>query len=424
MSKTDYYTQAARAQYREYERAQKEQMREYNRQQREIQKEANRQEKAYNREVNKLQKAEQKRIERGQAVLQSVQGGSLTTNDLIVLGFNANIIKAASAVISYMSNYGVNKFDHLTIAKCLYDIYRIDVTNQVNTVGIVMYLIKVKRTQLDKELAFALRKVRSAKEFDSNDAEILHATDVLVRHYIYIYKHFGVGRNKISNRELIKPISLNRLTKLVMVDGIQNSIFDIYNSSRYMNLNDKVYIMIDNNGTNTTIKTNRMPVLGYGIRPKVDGVGEIKTINVKSYDNSGNFKTEQAKVVSINNKYVRMLNRYAIYVSTRKPGSHCGMVEIICAGGTRIYVYADICNDRDIANKSDTGARIYDYGYFEKDLQKKLYNICSRVNKQYGGVLFVRFKPVEQFKTKLIPIQYKQDIIRSEIMKQDVEEVY
>ncbi len=435
MNQNSYYMKEMNRQQKELERMQKAQVREYNRQQREIQREDNRQQKAYIREVNRQQKeyerevnrynkAEQKRQEKGQAVIQSVSGNTLSVNDLIVLGFNNNIISAADNVIGYLAKHGVNKFDFNTIGISLHNLYGIDVNTQVNLVGFVMYLIKVKRTQANKELSVALNKVRSAKEFDSYDSEVLHSVDVLVRHYNYIYKHFGVGRNKISNRELFKPVNMSRLNKLVMVDGITDKLFSIYNSSRYMELKDKCYIMVDNNGTNTTIKTNRMPVVPYGVKPKVDGVGEVKTININRYNDAGELQTESTRVVAINNKYVRMLNRFAIFVSTRKPGSHCGMVEIICAGGTRIYVYADIFNDRDMINKSETGARVYDYGYFEKDLLNKLAKVYNGVNKQYGGIMYVRFKPIEHFKTKLIPIQGKQDAVRADIMKQNDEDVY
>ena len=435
MNQNSYYMKEMNRQQKELERMQKAQVREYNRQQREIQREGNRQQKAYirevnrqqkeyEREVNKYNKAEQKRQEKGQAVIQSVSGNTLSVNDLKVLGFNDNIIASADRVISYLASHGVNKFDFNTIGISLHNLYGIDVNTQVNLVGFVMYLIKVKRTQANKELSVALNKVRSAKEFDSYDAELLHSVDVLVRHYNYIYKHFGVGRNKISNRELFKPVNMNRLNKLVMVDGIKDKLFSIYNSSRYMDLKDKCYVMVDNNGTNTTIKTNRMPVVPYGVKPKVDGVGEVRTININSYNDAGELQTESTRVVAINNKYVRMLNRFAIFVSTRKPGSHCGMVEIICAGGTRIYVYADIFNDRDMINKSETGARVYDYGYFEKDLLTKLAKVYNGVNRQYGGIMYVRFKPIEHFKTKLIPIQGKQDAVRADIMKQNDEDVY
>lgn len=197
----------------------------------------------------------------------------------------------------------------------------------------------------------------------------INSTDDLVKH---LRKTFGAHR-----RIGINDLALSKIQKVprkAVVAGIGDTTFCIYNSMKHP-ANERMYDVVDVTGSRIFIETSIKPVLKYKQPKKIDGVIEI--INLKD---NGNV------VVAINKEYARLCNRYIIVGSLRRPEFHHGMVEIICIEGTRVYIYAQTMNSNETVKYNGGTQRVYDYGFYTKDITSKLVAVASEIYNIVNGV--------------------------------------
>ena len=387
--------------HREFVRQEKARLKEENRiikqQQSAYNRELKRQQSEYNKELKKQAKIE----ERGNKLASSLDT-DINSKKLVFLGFNAQCIQSANTVLNYGVKMGVVSIDRSFVCNVF---SRVGIPTEVNNIdfaGYVLYLIKVLRNHKYAELDSALTLLYQNKWLDSTDNELAHASDVLSKHFRELNKRFGIGNIKMSNRDIVIKY-LNRLPRLVMVGGIKDNIFEIYNSNRYLEFKDKCYVVLTSNSANSVlIKTDRKPVLKRGELAKVDGVGEIKTKAINDTDENGEVITKNINTVKLNIKYVKVVNRYVIYTSIQKPAEHSGMIEVLCSGGNRVYVYAVESNFRDLVNGSEGSRKVVGFGFRSNEIAGKITKLAQSVGKSYGCIMMVRYRPVVEFKEKLI----------------------
>ena len=229
----------------------------------------------------------------------------------------------------------------------------------------------------------------------------IESTDDLCKH---LRKLFGKHR-RIGIQDLILS-KVSTVPRLAVIGGIPKGPYEIYNSKNYP-LTERMYEVESISGSRITIKTKRKPVLKYGSEKKVYYVKNLDTGNTnyflkdadiaKSAKKDDRYKVgtaleikelkpDKQVVISVDKDYARVVNRFIVVGSLRRPEFHSGMVEIIAIEGTKIYVYAtSIGNKEKVGYKGGT-QRVYDYGYIPGEIGPKLMKAASELYKAVCGV--------------------------------------
>lgn len=229
----------------------------------------------------------------------------------------------------------------------------------------------------------------------------IESTDDLCRH---LRKLFGKHR-RLGIQDLILS-KVRNIPRLAIIGGIPKGPYDIYNSKNYP-LSERMYEIEAISGSRITIKTKKRPVLKYGSEKKVYYVKNLDTGNtnyflkdsdiVPSVKKDSGYKVgtaleikeltrDKQVIISVDKDYSRVVNRFIIVGSLRRPEFHCGLVEIIAIEGTKVYVYAtSIGNKESVGYKGGT-QRIYDCGFIPGEIQTKLMGAASELYKHVCGV--------------------------------------
>lgn len=174
----------------------------------------------------------------------------------------------------------------------------------------------------------------------------------------------------------IQDLAVSNVTdvpRVAVISGINQSPYDIWNSSNYKGKN-ALYKVIDVTGGRITVETNKKPKLAYGASKNIPGVLEIKGV-----------KQNGMAVVSFDKSVCRLCNRYVIVASLKRPEFHLGLYEIICFEGTRVYVYATNMGVKDKVRYKGGTQRVYSYGIFPQDIPGKLKTVAKNMYEHLRG---------------------------------------
>lgn len=283
----------------------------------------------------------------------------------------------------------------------------------------LMYLSKIIERKTNRtSILDALSLILKNTVCSSFDTDVEEAMNIISLHYAKMFRDFHIGSDKFTNRGLGQP-KLRALKSLAVVANVRDPIFEIYNSDRYV-VKERFYTVLKKGSTNITLLTDRTPVLQRGQEAKVKDVGEIKVITNKQGEREVN--------LVINNRYVGILNRFVIAASTRRPQIHCGMVEMICKGGTRLYVYALEYNESDSVNggvnyrndgAGSNSAKVFDYGFNGNELENKLINVANAIYSNFDGIIRILIKPEHKFITKAFKVKSTAEKVAEQRMMEE-----
>lgn len=195
---------------------------------------------------------------------------------------------------------------------------------------------------------------------------------VIINNTDDLSKHLRMMRNS-SKKIGIYDLPLTKVKKVpryAAVAGIKKAPFDIFNSSNYKGI-DMFYEVVGVYGNRVTVKSKNKPVIKYGQPKGIEGVLEIRKL-----------LEDGTILVSFENKFVRLLNRFLVVASLRRPQEHHGLAEILCLDGTKVYVYAQTLPFNSITVNRST-QRVYDYGMLGSDMRNK---ICDAAREVYNNV--------------------------------------
>lgn len=222
-----------------------------------------------------------------------------------------------------------------------------------------------------------------------------------------IAKHFtklngNIGRINISNLPLSR---IRQIPKIAAITGLPKGSYDIYNSK---GKELRIYPVTGANDKKILILTRHKPVLRYG--------SEKKLYRIKNKRNNRSYYTEDSSKIgralkvntnveistileikrmtqdkkkieiAIHRDYIRLLNRYIILCSFRKPEFHLGLYEIVLWEGTRIYVYGEYMGKGEAVSYNNNIQRVYAYDYRKEKLPFILKEIAWELYKQLNGV--------------------------------------
>ncbi len=197
---------------------------------------------------------------------------------------------------------------------------------------------------------------------------VIENTDDLIKHLRRIYRghRIGIGDLAVSR--------ISRVNRKAVVAGITDPTFKIYNSKQYK-LYDKMYDVVSVTGRRILVETNRKPVLKFKQPKFIEGILEITEVK-----ENGNI------IVAFDKRYCKLCNRFIVVGALRKPEFHHGLIEIICVDGTKVYVFAKTLGTRETVSYNMGTQRVYDYGYFAKDIKEKINMAGNMMYRQLGGV--------------------------------------
>ncbi len=283
----------------------------------------------------------------------------------------------------------------------------------------LLYLSKIIERKTNRtSILDAINTIIRNSVCDNSNMEVEEAMNIVALHYAKMFRDFHVGADKFTNRGLGQP-KLRVLKSLAVVANVKDPTFEIYNSDRYV-VKEKFYTVLKKGATNTTLLTDRVPVLERGQDTKVKDVAEIKVVTNKQGNKEYN--------LVINNKYVGILNRFVIAASTRRPQIHCGMIEMICKGGTRLYVYALEYNESDSVNggvnyrndgAGSNSAKVFDYGFNGNELENKLINVANAIYTNFDGIIKILIRPEHKFITKAYKVKSTAEKVAEQRMNEE-----
>lgn len=180
--------------------------------------------------------------------------------------------------------------------------------------------------------------------------------------------------------------SITKVPRAAVVQGIPgDSPFAIYNT---VNLETGLYEVADIRKDRIVIYAKKRPVLPYGTPTEVEGVCSIMGASVDG----------KKLAISVNKKNCRMVNRFIIVASTKRPEFHHGMNEIVDISGSRVYVYAQTLRARDVIQYNMGTQRVYAYGFSRGQIAGKLDATTNAVYQYIRGVLRQGFPGNQDFR--------------------------
>lgn len=226
---------------------------------------------------------------------------------------------------------------------------------------------------------------------------MIESTDDLCKH---LKKMFG-GSRKIGIQDLAVS-KVKAVPRKAVVAGISDRTFGIYNSSQYPVM-ERMYDVVDVTTTRIHVETDRKPVLKYKQDKFIDGVVEIKEV-----------KQNGKLTVAFDKKYCKLLNRFIVVASLRRPEYHLGLLEIICIEGTKVYVYAQTIGVKDTVSYNMSTQRVYAYGFYPNEIQGKLKAVGAGLYKQLCGVYANSIPANQDFRMLTIEEEKDEDDIELE----------
>lgn len=187
----------------------------------------------------------------------------------------------------------------------------------------------------------------------------------------------------------IQDLALSKVSNVprkAVVAGITDPTFAIYNSERYP-VKNRMYDVVNVTNKRIIVETDRKPVLKYKQPKFVEGVVEILEL-----------KDNGKVLVAFDKKYCKLVNRFIIVGSLKRPEWHLGMVEIVAFEGSKVYVYAAMmpANKQKVTYNMGT-QRIYDYGFFKDEIPVKLKKVAQEIYNYVYGVYATVYSPNQDY---------------------------
>lgn len=358
----------------------------------------------------------------------SIDAAGLSYDECLALGFPKEVVDGAIWTLNMAIGKGLGALTVTRVSEILLESGNQNATNE-RFVQMVNYLVRIKLSAKDIELADAFRSVSGRKNQLSGGT----AVRVLASHYRYMYKHFGLCGDKvgdlaerISNSQLPKS-NVTVLSAKAIVDKIPaDSKFCIYNSSRYLGA-ERYYDVLRVGRADSDLASTRKPVLtkeevqGRGnVIYVAEGIGKLMTGKMTRQESDGTLRDAEIQYIRIDNRFVRLLSRYVIVASTRKPSNQCGMNAVMGAGGSVIYVYAVSKNnfESNRVNLRDGSLRVYAYGFTPKRLRTDLASVTNYIYRECSGARVVSFTPDYDFNVEFLPVVTQAQSAESELLVQ------
>lgn len=177
---------------------------------------------------------------------------------------------------------------------------------------------------------------------------------------------------KITINDL-PPSNITELPRSCVVAGLKKP-WDVWNTNAKVVRGTQFHVVKEIGSENIQIITPIKPVLKY--KSKKEEEGTIKILK----------EGQKALIVAVNRKYCRLLNRFIVTASTRKPQNYLYLVEIICIDGTSMYVYADEVGYTAKAISTTGACRVYDYGTMSSEIKTKVMKSATTIYKMVCGV--------------------------------------
>lgn len=207
---------------------------------------------------------------------------------------------------------------------------------------------------------------------------VIETKEAMAKH---LRKMFGQNR-RLSMQDL-ETSKIMEVPRFALVAGIKDEVYSIWNSSQY-GLENGIYEVTNVSSTNITIKTDKKPVIKYKYPKEIEGVLEIKGVD-----------DEGIVTVSINKDYIRLINRYMIVGSLKRPEFHHGLVAILCKDGTTVYIYAQTISSGERIKYKVGTQRVYDYGIKPQEIKPKILKQAYGMMRKIQG-LFLDYEGPNQ----------------------------
>lgn len=230
----------------------------------------------------------------------------------------------------------------------------------------------------------------------------VESTDDLVKH---LRRMFGQHR-RVGLTDL-KVTSINVLPRRCLIAGIPDKYpYAIYNSKNYAGA-ARAYEVIDIANKRILVKTKRKPQLKYGSSKKLMMVEDLESKTIKFVDDEKLLTKAEKETdryiisnaveirrimpngdleVAFDKRIARMMNRFIVVASLKKPEFHLWLYEIIAVEGTKIYVYAKTASSGDNVKYNGGTMRVYDYGFNASEIKAKTLNAATEVYNKICGV--------------------------------------
>lgn len=186
-----------------------------------------------------------------------------------------------------------------------------------------------------------------------------------------------------------------------------------------------MYDVLNVTGLYITFKSRRVPKLAYGDTKKLVRVvdlyenasGYYRSIDEvpKSYkDDDTRYKIDTIMeilairpidkelgvdevMIKVSRDYARLLGRYMIVATLRRPENHLGMMKIITINGTRVYVVAKQASWGELVKYSSATERIYEIGFEKSTIESRLYEWGKYIFQKLYGFYFEFVGPTMDF---------------------------
>jgi hypothetical protein len=172
--------------------------------------------------------------------------------------------------------------------------------------------------------------------------------------------------------------TVSDIPKFCVVDNIPDGNFAIYNSSEYAEIGDPyemLYEVLSHGATRVRVKTRRRPQIAVHGSKEIEGVVKI----TDGPDADGNV------IVEFANDYVRLCNRYAIVVSTRRPEHYLYGIELDLPDGSIMYVFTRMITGPSKLKYKGASERVLDWGIFGNEILERNNAVAHEIHQLLMG---------------------------------------
>ena len=193
-----------------------------------------------------------------------------------------------------------------------------------------------------------------------------------------------IPRDKQGNRRII-----DRVPRWAIIVGIKDEVYSTLNSKNN-HPSEQLYRVVECSNSRIIIETSKKLIIKYNYPKKIKGVLEILGKDNKS-----------GKVmIAMDKKHCIITNRYVIVASLKRPKTHHGMLEILCADGTLVYVYATSIGSKQSVGLNGGNSRILDFGCMPYELKHKLFNSAKKIYQKVHGIKTYQINPETPYNIK------------------------
>ena len=281
----------------------------------------------------------------------------LSEQDFIALGFDSGLIKDFFTAVGYVDISKVSVLQFNNILKRNLNC----INNNIRSLLVYMYRLYIGELSIDTD-----------------------NIDQLCKHLRNINKH--VDRITLNDLEVSYCKTGVNIPQYIVIGGLKDTDFAIYDKE-FLNARGKEYIK-DSKSRVNLLKYKYLGVFNLSKQTQTKCYFTTKLKPVLKYksareipDKIGIEKVNKDGTVDVwvSKNYCRLLNRYVIYASLKKPEFYIKILEIITLNGTRLYIYAQNIYTKRLSSYNSNNLRIYGHGIYGDDIDNKLKNIYKSI---------------------------------------------